>query len=190
MARDARDSAPGHGSRSSPVTSRRTNASQPQSVALSPNASLGREQDRDSTIQRFSERARKHFEDLLWSLDPTELRDIASAIEQNSSHRLSRKRPRTSDANAEVSARLHSPSTEGAESDSLSRLQGPEAAICVRCFRNWAKAIDANQDIVECVTEKPKRKKCESCSAKRISCEYVRGRPESSSHQDDTNTAT
>ncbi|KAJ5788145.1 hypothetical protein N7457_003135 [Penicillium paradoxum] len=155
-----------------PVTSR-TNASQPRSVALSPYASSSREVDRNATIERFAERARQQFEDLLWSLEPSELRDIASAIEQNGHHRLSRKRQRRSESNVETSTRLRSASDDVAIPGPSCGNEGSEAAICVRCFRNWAKAIDGNKDIVECVTEKPKRKKCESCSLKRVSCEYI-----------------
>lgn len=164
-----------HIQRTSPATSR-TNASQVRRVELSPNTNDSRELRQNSTIERLAERARRQFEELLWSLDPSELRDIASAIEQDSHHGGVRKRRRTSDTNTDKPT-CTSPLPDVESSGSTSISQGSEADICIRCFRNWAKAIDANEDIVECVTDRPKRRKCEICSVKRISCEFVSGPP-------------
>jgi hypothetical protein len=109
-------------------------------------------------IEDLAEEAKRRLTDFLWTLGPTELRTMASIIEEN---------------RHQAGVTIRTPTTSRSRSVSIAAQRDFAADICIRCFRQWAKAIHNNEDIIDCVTDKPKRKKCESCSARRIPCEFV-----------------
>ncbi|KAJ6180942.1 hypothetical protein N7519_011403 [Penicillium mononematosum] len=99
-------------------------------------------------IEDLAEEAKRRLTDFLWTLDPK------SCVIWRRSH--------YADSNDSRS-----------RSVSITAQRDFAADICIRCFRQWAKAIRNDEDIVDCVTDKLRRKKCESCSARRIACEYI-----------------